>query len=89
MVLSAIATLSVRKSAGKVGVGADAADLAGGDEYRVGLGLRHEAVDRFRVPQIEVAARGENDIAVFAFQPAHDRGTGHAGVSGDEDPLAA
>ena len=89
MVLSAIATLSVRKSAGKVRVGADAADFAGGDEHGIGLGLRHEAVDLVRVPQIEVAARGENDVAVFAFQPAHDRGAGHAGVAGDEDPLAA
>ena len=89
MVLSAIAILSARKSAGKVAVGADAADFAGGDEDRVGLGLRHEAVDRVRLPQIEIAARGENDVAVFAFEPAHDRGTDHAGVPGDEDALAA
>ncbi len=70
-------------------VGADATDLAGSDEDGIGLGLRHEALDCIRLPQIEVLARGENDVAVFAFKPAHDRGTGHAGMPGDEDSLAA
>jgi len=35
---------------GESAVGADAADLAGGDKYRIGFDLRHETIDRFRVP---------------------------------------
>ena len=42
----------------KGAVGADAADLAGGDKYRIGLGLRHEALDRFGVAQIKFVRAG-------------------------------
>ena len=73
----------------KRAVGADAADFSGGDEDRIGLRLRHEAIDLVRLPQVEIAARGEDDVAVFAFEPAHDRGADHAGVAGDKDALAA
>ena len=73
----------------KRAVGADAADFAGGDEDRVGLRLRHEAVDRVRLPQVEIAPRGKNDIAVLAFEAAHDRGADHAGVARHKDALAA
>jgi hypothetical protein len=42
----------------KGAVGADAADLAGGDKYRIGFGLRHEALDRFGVAQIKFVRAG-------------------------------
>ena len=73
----------------KRAVGADAADLAGGDEDRVGLCLRHEAVDFVGAPQVKIVPRGRDDVAVLAFEPADDGGADHAGVAGDEYALAS
>ncbi len=73
---------------GESAVGADAADLAGGDKDRIRLGLRHETVDLVGAPQIEIAARGGDDVAVFTLEPPHDGGADHAGVAGDENALA-
>ena len=73
---------------GEGAVGADAADLAGGDKNRVRLGLCHEAVDGVGASQIEIAAVGGDDVAVFALKPPHDGGADHAGVAGDENALA-
>ena len=77
------------KSAGNVLLARMPPTLAGGDEDRVGLRLRHETVDRVRLPQVEIAPRGKDDVAIFAFEPPHDCGADHAGVTGDKDALAA
>ena len=74
---------------GKRAVGADAADPSGGVEDRIGLCLRHETIDRVRLPQVEILSRRGDDVAVFAFEPPHDCGAGHPGVAGDKDAFAA
>ena len=73
----------------KGAVGADAADLAGGDKYRIGFGVRHEALDRFGVPQIKFAPGCGNYFAAFALEAPHDGGPHHAGMSADINALAA
>jgi hypothetical protein len=43
----------------------------------------------FGVAQIALAPRRRNDVAAFALQSPYERGTGHAGVAGHKDALAA
>ena len=63
--------------------------LPAATNHRIGLGLRHEAFDLVGLPQIEIARRGEYNVAMLALEPPHDGGTDHAGMTGDKDALAA
>ena len=56
----------VDKIGGKCAVGADAADPSGGVEDRIGLCLRHESIDRVRLPQVEILPRYRG-AGYFAF----------------------
>jgi hypothetical protein len=51
--------------------------------------LRHEAIDRVGLPQVEVFARRKYDVAILALEPPQQRRADHAGKSGDENPPAS
>jgi hypothetical protein len=51
--------------------------------------LRHEALDGFGVPKIELVAGCGYNFALFTLEPPQDGGARHAGMSGDIDAPAA
>jgi hypothetical protein len=87
MVLNAIARLSSMKSAGNVLLARMPPTFPAARKTASGC-LRHKAVDRLRVAQVEVGPLGENNVVILAFQPPHDGGTSHARMAGHEDTFA-
>jgi len=69
------------------GIGADAADMRGGDDHRIGAVLCEPRFGVGLAGQVEVGMRDRQHLAALAAQPRAQRCTDQPGVPGDINAL--
>jgi hypothetical protein len=69
-------------------VGENAADFCRRQEQRIGLGRGQPRFHLDLTAHVEVLAVGGEDFAAFRAEPAYNRASGHAFVTGHHDALA-